>query len=61
MNALLEGLKALGAARLAAMGAVGLGMLAMLAMLIMRGGGSDQMALLYADLDLRDPPRWSNN
>ena len=54
MNALLGGLKALGAARLAAMGAVGLGMLAMLGMLVMRGGGNDQMALLYADLDLRE-------
>ena len=54
MNALLEGLKALGVARLAAMGAVGLGMMAMLAMLIMRGGSTDQMALLYADLDLRE-------
>jgi len=54
MNALLEGLKALGVARLAAMGAVGLGMLAMLAMLVMRGGSNDQMALLYADLDLRE-------
>ncbi|MGE4044423.1 MAG: flagellar basal-body MS-ring/collar protein FliF [Acetobacteraceae bacterium] len=54
MTALLAGLKALGPARLAAMGAVALGMLALLALLIMRGGSSDQMALLYADLDLRE-------
>lgn len=54
MKALLDGLKALGVARLAAMGAVALGMLAMLAMMILRGGSSDQMALLYGDLDLRE-------
>jgi flagellar M-ring protein FliF len=51
--ALLEGLKALGPARLAAMGLVGLGMLGMLAMLALRGGG-ERMALLYGDLDLRE-------
>jgi len=54
MKALLDGLKALGSARLAAMGAVALGMLGLLAMLALRGTGSDQMALLYADLDLRE-------
>jgi flagellar M-ring protein FliF len=54
MKALLDGLKALGPARLAAMGAVALGMLALLAMLVLRGTGSDQMALLYADMDLRE-------
>ena len=55
MNPLLEGLKALGPARLAAMGAVAVGLLALLGVLILRsGGGSSQMALLYADLDLRD-------
>jgi flagellar M-ring protein FliF len=53
MKPLLDGLKALGLARLAAMGAVTLAMLGMLALLTLRGGG-DQMALLYADLDLRD-------
>lgn len=54
MKALLDGLRALGPARLAAMGAVGVGVLALLAMLIARGGGSDQMALLYGDLDPRE-------
>ena len=54
MNALLEGLKALGPARLAAMGAVAFGLLALLAVMIMRAGSNDQMALLYGDLDPRD-------
>lgn len=53
MNALLDGLKGLGPARLAAMGAVALGMLAMLALMVLRGG-TEPMALLYGDLDLRD-------
>jgi flagellar M-ring protein FliF len=53
MNALLDGLRALGPARLAAMGAVALGMLGMLALLVLRGG-TEPMALLYGDLDLRD-------
>ena len=53
MKALLEGLRALGAARLAAMGAVALGMLGMLALMVLRGG-TEPMALLYGDLDLRD-------
>jgi flagellar M-ring protein FliF len=53
MKARVEGLRALGAARLAAMGAVALGMLGMLALMVMRGG-TEQMALLYGDLDLRD-------
>lgn len=53
MGALLEGLKALGPARLAAMGAVGLGVLLLLAVLALRGGQS-HYALLYGDLDLRD-------
>ncbi len=53
MKALLDGLKALGPTRLLAMGAVALGMLALLAMLAMRGG-SERMALLYGDLDLRE-------
>jgi flagellar M-ring protein FliF len=53
MLALLEGLKALGVARLAAMAAVTLGMLGLFALLFLRGG-SEPMALLYGDLDLRD-------
>jgi flagellar M-ring protein FliF len=53
MKALLEGLRALGPARLAAMGAVALGMLGMLALMVLRGG-TEPMALLYGDLDLRD-------
>src|SRR5690348_95226 len=63
MKALLEGLRALGPARLAAMGAVALGMLGMLALMVLHGGtlalmvlhgGTQPMALLYGDLDLRD-------
>jgi flagellar M-ring protein FliF len=53
MKALLEGLKTLGPARIAALMAVALGMLGLLAMMTLRGG-SEQMALLYADLDTRD-------
>ena len=53
MKALVEGLRALGPARLAAMGAVALGMLVMLALMALRGG-TEPMALLYGDLDLRD-------
>jgi flagellar M-ring protein FliF len=54
MKAVLEGLKALGPARLAAMGAVALGLLALLAVMILRASSGDQMALLYGDLDPRD-------
>jgi flagellar M-ring protein FliF len=53
MKALLEGLKALGPARIAALGAVAVGMLGMLALMTLRGT-TDQMALLYGDLDTRD-------
>jgi flagellar M-ring protein FliF len=53
MTGLLDGLKALGIARLAALAVVTLGMLGLFAMLAMRGGTSP-MALLYGDLDLRD-------
>jgi len=53
MNALVEGLKALGAARLVAMGVVAVGLLALLGMLAMRGG-TDRMALLYGELDARE-------
>ena len=54
MKAFLEGLKAMGPARLATMAAVAVGMLALLAMLTLHGGGSPHMALLYGDLDLRE-------
>ncbi|WP_428391458.1 flagellar basal-body MS-ring/collar protein FliF [Lichenicoccus sp.] len=54
MKPFLDGLKALGTARLAGMGAVALGMLVMLAMLALHGGASPHMALLYGDLDVRD-------
>ena len=53
MKALLEGLKALGPARIAALAAVAIGMLAMLALMTLHGT-NDQMALLYGDLDTRD-------
>ena len=53
MKALLDGLRALGPMRLGAMAAVAVGILGLLAMLAMRGG-SERMALLYGDLDLRD-------
>ena len=53
MKAVLDGLKALGPARLVAMAAVAIGMFGLLAVLALRGG-SDRMALLYADLDMRE-------
>ncbi len=53
MKAFLDGLKALGAARLAALGLVGLGTFTLLAMLALHGG-SERMAPLYTDLDMRD-------
>ena len=53
MNALFDGLKALGAARLVAMGVVAVGLLGLLGMLALRGG-SDRMALLYSELDARE-------
>ena len=53
MSALLDGLKALGPARLGAMGVVALGVLGLLAVMALHGGAS-HMALLYADLDLRE-------
>jgi flagellar biosynthesis/type III secretory pathway M-ring protein FliF/YscJ len=53
MNAVLEGLKALGPARLVAMAAVAAGMLLLLGLLALRGDGG-RMALLYADLDARE-------
>ncbi len=54
MNALLDGFKALGAARLIAMAGVAGAMLLMLAFLALRGGGAEHMSLLYSDLDLRE-------
>jgi flagellar M-ring protein FliF len=54
VNSVLQGLKALGPARLVALGAVGLVTLAMVGLLAVRGGGSAQMSLLYADLDLHE-------
>lgn len=53
MSALLEGLKGLGAGRLVALGAVALAMMSLLTILALRGG-NENMALLYADLDLRE-------
>ena len=53
MKALLQGLLALGPARLGAMGAVAIGMFGMLALMVLRGG-TGEMALLYGDLDMRD-------
>jgi len=60
MKALLEGLKALGPARLAAMGAVGLGVMVLLAILAMRGG-QQRYALLYGDLDMRESAQIVDN
>jgi len=54
MKALLDGLRALGPARLAMMGAVGLGMLGLIALLALHGGSGQNMALLYGDLDIRE-------
>ena len=53
MNAVLEGFKSLGPARLIAMGGVALGVLGLLALLALHGGGQP-MALLYGNLGLRD-------
>ncbi len=53
MKPLLDGLKALGPTRLLAMGAVAVALLGLLSVLTMRSGG-ERMALLYADLDLRE-------
>jgi flagellar M-ring protein FliF len=54
MKPVLDGLRALGAARLMALGVVGAGMLVMLGLLALHGGTPAQQALLYADLDLRE-------
>ena len=54
MAALLDGFKALGVGRLIAMASVAGLMLIMLAFLALHGSGSGHMALLYADMDLRE-------
>jgi len=55
MKPILDGLRALGPARLLALAGVGVAMLAMLALLAVRGGsGGPRMSLLYADLDPRE-------
>ena len=54
MKPVLEGLRALGPARLMALAAVGVGMLAMLALLALHGGAQAPQALLYSDLDMRE-------
>jgi len=53
MTPLLDGLRALGPARLIAMGVVAVGLLALLGLLAARGG-SERMALLYSELDSRE-------
>ena len=53
MSAVLAGLRGLGPARLGAMAAVSLALLGLLGWLALRSGDAP-MALLYADLDLRD-------
>ena len=54
MKPILDGLRALGPARLVALAAVALAMLAMLAVLATRGTAPARMSLLYADLDSRE-------
>jgi flagellar M-ring protein FliF len=54
MKPILDGLRALGAARLVALAAVGAAMLAMLAPLALRGASPARLSLLYADLDQRE-------
>ncbi len=54
MKPVIDGFRALGAARLVALGAVGLGMLVMLGLLALHGGVPAQQSLLYGDLDLRE-------
>ena len=53
MNGMSASLRALGPMRLAALAGVGLAVLGLLIFLSLRGG-SQPMALLYGDLDLRD-------
>jgi len=60
MKPVLEGLRALGPARLVARGAVALGMLVMLGLLALRRGAPARQALLYADLDMREASQMSD-
>ena len=60
MAALLESLKALGVGRLIAMAAVAGAMLLMVTFLALHGGGGERMALLYADMDLREAAQVSD-
>ncbi|WP_291295112.1 flagellar basal-body MS-ring/collar protein FliF [Elioraea sp.] len=53
MNGLLQGLRTLGPTRIAALGIVAAGLLGLIIFLAARAG-QPPMALLYADLDLRD-------
>jgi flagellar M-ring protein FliF len=53
MSGVLEGLRALGPARLAAIAAVAAGVLGLLLVLVLRGGAT-HMGLLYGELDLRE-------
>jgi flagellar M-ring protein FliF len=54
MKPILEGLRALGPARLMALAAVALAMLGLMAVLAVRGSGPARYSLLYADLDPRE-------
>lgn len=60
MKSIVDGLKALGPGRLAALAIVSVAMLGLLGVLMLRGGGSEHMALLYADLDLREAAQISD-
>jgi flagellar M-ring protein FliF len=60
MKSIVDGLKALGPGRLAALAVVSAAMLGLLGVLMLRGGGADHMALLYADLDLREAAQISD-
>ncbi len=59
MNAVLAGLKGLGAGRLAALAAVAFAMMGLLTVLALRGP-SEKMALLYSDLDLHEAAQISD-
>jgi flagellar M-ring protein FliF len=55
MKAIIDGLTALGMARLVALGGVGLAVLALVGLMALRGtGSSGHMALLYGELDTRE-------
>jgi flagellar M-ring protein FliF len=59
MKAILDGLKTLGPTRLAALAVVTVAMLGLIGVLMARGG-TERMALLYADLDMRDAAQISD-